>query len=235
MKKSVFSALLLATIALPALAQQGGSPLPQQGLTLNGEKNPDGSTTIKEPQFKRGRNTLLVSADNSQVAVCKALGFSKFLDGDQTSTLYKAGHATLTAEGEYSDINPYNSYAIGQITCYNELQPITKAGEVLENPDGTVTMMDLKYLRGSKSYNISSDSNANGICKALGFDNTLKGSLITGIYNAGQIILGENGSASINPYNSYSVKEVTCMRGKKTAVLIDANGKKYFRQQVQGQ
>lgn len=218
---------LIALLALTSLAAFAG-PLPSE-LT-EATKNPDLSMTIKQPHLLRGNRSLYISTSTPSLSVCKALGFNFFLDGNVTSGEAAVGYAMLTTDGSYSNVNSYNSYRVEEITCYNELSPLSSVEEKIENPDDTVTIYGPKYLRGSKAIALSTSSSGVGICRALGFQKYLEGSVYSGEAKVGNVMVNaEGGFVSYNTYNSYGVKEITCSKSDSTPVLVDANGKKYSR------
>jgi hypothetical protein len=97
-----------------------------------------------------------------------------------------------------------------QLLAYAQTKNVTRTEGFLDNPDGSVTVLTPRILRGSRVYPLA--GNAKGVCQLFGFNNYLDGSHSTeDIAVAPVVEIGADGkykSTSNSP--SFVYKELSC-------------------------
>lgn len=192
--------------------------------------NVDGSQTIKNARLIRGSRSYLIAG--SPEGVCIALGFDSFLAETAFTNLTDEQVATINSFGEYSSLTtPSGNRFYSSITCYRRsmLRTVVKMSRYDNNADRTVTLIEPRIVRGSRTYFLA--GSPTGVCRAMGYENVLPDSAMTR--------LTDEVTANINSFGEYSslttpsgnrfYSEITCYTRGPQTILRDERGDYYFR------
>lgn len=176
-------------------------------------RNPDSSFTIEGPVYLRGRKEMRFYSNAE--GVCKLFGFEAFLmntsiDGKESvkglvQVDEDGGYVTTIHKGK-----PYD-----EVTCYNkdELIQLGNAGEILNNFDGSITLINPRLLRANSE--LPFYSTAKGVCKIFGHNYFLEGSSIDADKSVKTSIqVNDKGQYLGVKYKGKPYSEVTCYNKK---------------------
>lgn len=242
MKKLLLATTILAMSGAHAFDMQDFFKNLDNSVALNQIKaNPDGSVTISDISVTRGDSTMKIVAQNAEDArVCRLLGFENIMS-DQTKIRYsistddKEPMAFLRRDGSFYSSIMDNDY-IEEVTCYDgKLKQVFEYNQNI-NADGSVAITDIKYLRGSKTLEVSNGSGFLGLCKALGYErylmgpglNTVQSSIATDDKRE-MVIINYYGLFDQTEINHDTINKVTCINGADPELGVLVGGNRYRR------